>query len=337
MSEVPWVVNESFQHYRREKHAAGSMRYAETSVQGISLVPRGSTRTLTAEPVRCAATEVNEMDRMRNEQRELATEIASLYGALPGVVAVALAGSFANAAADAESDFDLYVYAPEPVDLAARQQIVDRYASRSEIGNDAWEPGDEWIHARTGQKVDVIYRTPGWIEDQLERVLVRHEASVGYSTSFWHNVLHSEALVDPSGWYRQLQQTADQPYPDALKRAIVAKNHPLLREAMSSFLNQIRLAVDRDDGVSVQHRVTGLLGSYFDILFAVNELPHPGEKRLAPLVVEQGLAYPPGMPDRIDALLQAGTGPAVVSHADALIDGLDALLREQELLGSEDS
>jgi len=269
---------------------------------------------------------------MRSEQRDLAIEIATVYGDLPGVLAVALAGSFAYRAADTRSDFDLYVYAPGLVDIASRLEIVERYAERGEVGNDAWEPGDEWIHARTGQKVDVIYRTPAWIEEQLDRVLVRHEASAGYSTSFWHNVLHSEALADADGWYRSLQQSANRPYPDALKYAIVAKNHPLLRESMSSFVNQIRLAVERDDSMSVQHRVTGLLGSYFDILFALNEQPHPGEKRLLQLVVEGGLERPPDLPERINGLLQAGTGPKVIAQADALIDGLDALLREKKLL-----
>ncbi|HTE18437.1 MAG TPA: DUF4037 domain-containing protein, partial [Armatimonadota bacterium] len=85
--------------------------------------------------------------------------------------------------------------------------------------------------------------------------------------------------MDSNGWYGRLQDGARQPYPEALKQAIIAKNHPILRRTLSSYLHQITRAAARDDVVSVQHRVTALLASYFDILFAVNELPHPGEKR----------------------------------------------------------
>ena len=81
-------------------------------------------------------------------------------------------------------------------------------------------------------------------------------------------------------WLHQLQAEARQPYPEELRRAIVAKNHPILRAMSSSYLQQIEIAVQREDFVSINHRTAALLASYFDILFALNRLPHPGEKRL---------------------------------------------------------
>jgi hypothetical protein len=212
-----------------------------------------------------------------------ATLVAAAFAKFPAVIAVALAGSGVAGTADEQSDLDLYVYAEEPVAMADRIAIATRFATRREVGNDFWEPGDEWIDAQTGRHVDVMYRTPDWIEEQLERVLVRHEASVGYSTCFWHNVLHSTPLFDRSGWYRDLQAAATRPYPRPLQRAIIARNYSILRQTLSSYLAQIERAVWRGDSVSIQHRVTALLASYFDVLFAVNELPHPGEKRLLQL------------------------------------------------------
>lgn len=265
----------------------------------------------------------------------VATAIATAFGKLPEVVAVAMAGSRVAEGDDHDSDIDLYVYARLPPALADRTAIASTFAARFDVGNDFWEPGDEWIDARTGVLIDVMYRTPAWIEEQLERVLVRHEASVGYSTCFWHNVLHSTPLFDRDGWYRTLQAEAAHPYPEPLRRAIVAKNYPILRQMESSYLRQIERAVRRDDSVSVQHRVTALLASYFDILFAVNALPHPGEKRLLAFSTTRCSKVPPGMEVGINALLAVAARPATPAAAicaAALIDGLDALLADEGLL-----
>lgn len=271
----------------------------------------------------------------RSEAPEaLAREVAAAFGALPQVVAVAMAGSRLAGAADAASDIDLYVYAAEPLPMADRDAVAARFASRREVGNAFWEPGDEWIDAGTGLHVDVMHRTPGWIEEQLERVLVRHEASVGYSTCFWRNVLHSMPLIDRSGWYGRVQAAADRPYPEGLKRAIVAKNHPILRRSLSSYTWQIERAVQRGDSVSVQHRATALLASYFDILFAVNELPHPGEKGLLAFAASQCRILPANMDAAVDALLAVPSrpaAPAVLEPIEALLDGLDALLAREGL------
>ena len=187
-----------------------------------------------------------------------------------------------------------------------------------EIDNRYWEPGDEWIDAATGARIDVMYRSPAWIEDRLDCVLLRHEASIGYSTCFWYNVLHSEALFDRRGWYAGLQARARTPYPDPLRRAIIARNHPLLRRNQSSYRTQIALALARDDRVSVQHRVTALLASYFDVWFALERLPHPGEKRL----LQELPADEAGL---VGAVLEGGAG-SLLTSIDALLDRLDRRL-----------
>ena len=248
---------------------------------------------------------------------------------------MALAGSGVTGAADEQSDVDLYVYAGAPVAMADRVAIATGFATRAEVGNDFWEPGDEWIDTQTGRHVDVMYRTPDWIEEQLERVLVRHEASVGYSTCFWHNVLHSTPLFDRSGWYRDLQAAAARPYPQPLRRAIIARNHPILRQTLSSYLAQIERAVRRGDSVSIQHRVTALLASYFDVLFAVNELPHPGEKRLLQFAATRCAKTPLDMETQINAILETAArpaSPAIIMQINAQLDGLDNLMVKERLL-----
>jgi len=242
----------------------------------------------------------------------------------PQVAAIALAGSEGAGEADAFSDIDLYVYADAGIPIPARRAIAADFADRAEIDNRFWEPGDEWIDRASGRSIDIMYRSPVWIQDQLARVLERHEASIGYSTCFWWNVLHSEALYDPTGWYAHLQQTVRQPYPAELRRAIVAKNFPILRDNISSYRRQIETAIARGDWVSIHHRVNAFLASYWDILFALNGVPHPGEKRTVEHARRLCNKLPPGWEEVAEALLRR---PAL-AHLDRLADGLEQILRE---------
>jgi predicted nucleotidyltransferase len=264
----------------------------------------------------------------RSSPDTLARRIAAEFGELPQVEAVAMAGSRVAGGGDEDSDVDLYVYASTRIALATRREIAARFAARREIGNAFWEPGDEWVDADTGIHVDVTYRTPAWIEEQLARILDRHEASIGYSTCLWHNVLHSVALFDRTGWFDQLQIAANRPYPEALRRAIVARNLPILRQTLSSYRHQIELASRRSDAVSVQHRVAALLASYFDVLFAVDKLPHPGEKSLLRFAARHCPRTPPDMERHVLTVLALSApppNPAILGAIDALVDGLDAL------------
>lgn len=260
----------------------------------------------------------------------LATRLTAAYAALPAVEAVALAGSQTTGAAGPGSDIDMYVYVRAPLSLAERAAAAAPALPGAEIGNAFWEPGDEWVDAGTGVRADVMFRSPEWLEEQLDRVLRRHEASVGYSTCFWHNVRTSRALFDRSGWFARLQRAAEVPYPEPLRRAIVAKNHPLLRRALSSYRHQIERAVQHDDPVSVNHRVAALLASYFDVLFAVNRLAHPGEKRQLAIAEAECPLRPPGMRAQVESLLRAA-GPDVLARIDAVADGLDEVLRAEHL------
>lgn len=261
----------------------------------------------------------------------LAARLAAGFAALPEVEAVALGGSRAGGQAGPDSDVDLYVYAAAEPALAARRAIAAP-GRRLELDNRFFETGDEWVDAATGLGVDVMYRHPAWIEEQLDGLLVRHQARVGYTTAFWHNVRCSAALFDRSGWYGRLQAGAAVPYPEPLRRAVVARNQPLLRRNLSSYLEQMRRAAARGDAVSVQHRAAAFLASWFDLLFALNRQTHPGEKRLVALAEAACPLRPPRMAEQVRALVEAVPGPEAVERADALGEALDALLLAEGLI-----
>lgn len=266
----------------------------------------------------------------------VAQRVAEQFSGLPQVEAVVVSGSRTSEFADSRSDIDLYVYVTEDIPLEQRAEIAIG-SPRAEIGNATWEPGDEWIDAESGTSVDVMYRHVGWMEEQLDRVLVHHQACVGYSTCFWYNLLHSQALFDRSGWFASLQKRSRRPYPDELRQAIIAKNYPLLRHNQSSYLHQIELAVEREDPVSVNHRVAALLASYFDVLFALNKLPHPGEKWLIQHAKTSCPTLPRDMERQVAELL-ASVGELnrdTVAKLNALLENMDELLLGEKMVIGE--
>jgi predicted nucleotidyltransferase len=259
-----------------------------------------------------------------SRSRQYLLQLANRFAEFPYVIAVVLAGSRGGGTSDLESDFDIYVYASAEVPVKFRRALLGDHA---EIDNRFWEPGDESSDLAHGLKLDVMYRSPGWVEDQLDRVLVRHEAAIGYTTCFWFNVVHSEPLFDREGWFKQLQERANVAYPDELRRTVIAKNWPILRRNQSSYRRQIELALQRGDAVSVQHRVTALLASFFDVWFALERKPHPGEKRLLKYLPDQWAS-------RVQGVLNAER-TTLLRKIDRLIDPLDARLREEGLLRTD--
>ncbi|MDM8529835.1 DUF4037 domain-containing protein [Anaerolineales bacterium HSG25] len=259
----------------------------------------------------------------------LAKKVMGYYQQLPQVKAIALSGSQVNRVADSSSDIDLYVYHTEPIAMSERERIVAESGSiRADVGMTFWGPGDEWVDAVTGIGVDVIYWETAWIEEQIDRVLLHHQPSVGYSTAFWHTIRNSQIIHDPDGWFTALVEKAQQDYPEPLRQAIITHNYPLLRQVIPAYFNQIKKAIQRDDPVSVNHRVAEFFASYFDVLFALNRLPHPGEKRLLKIATERCHKQPTDMVEQITSILRLSgiTDEAILGHINNLVDGLDAVM-----------
>jgi hypothetical protein len=275
---------------------------------------------------------------MKTQHLALAEDLALAFVALDEVEAVALGGSRANVAVapDVNSDIDLYVYTRRDIGIDRRRAVMDGAggATRANIGLDEWGPGDEWLHAPTGIHCDIIYFDVAWMEDRLAGVLQRHEPSLGYSTCFWNTIRVSVSLEDPRGWFSALQARAAADYPEQLRRAIVAKNHPLLRGVLPAWANQIAKAARRGDVVSINHRLAGFLASYFDIVFAANRVPHPGEKRLIELATAVCPRLPAGMAADITEILQTATSDpsSLAVRLDRCCDRLDRLLVSEGLL-----
>lgn len=262
-------------------------------------------------------------------RRALAESLARDYAALPDVEAVVFGGSSATSSSDPASDIDLYVYVLAPLPTATRRSIAGKAASRVEVGNAFWEPGDEWIDANAGIAVDVMFRETRSTERHLRELLEHHAASIGYTTALWHNVKHSIVLFDRDGWFAGLQHFAERDYPPRLRDAIVARNLPLLRSNISSYTGQLEKACARGDLVSINHRTAAFLASWFDVLFAINLQTHPGEKRLLDHAERSCVVRPPQMRAMVEAFLRgAASGiTEIPSMASALAESIEALVQ----------
>lgn len=254
--------------------------------------------------------------------------LVALFAELPQVEAITLGGSSASGRADDLSDFDVYVCADATISLATRRDIVQQLggASVDNLGHDYFGGGDEWRDA-AGTHFDLMYLGSGWLREQVERPLRRYQPSLGYSTAFAYTVSRAAILYDPDGAFAALQAVTLEPYPDALREAVVHYNHPLLRNTISSYWVQLEKATARGDLVSLNHRLAALLASYFDLIFAVNRTLHPGEKRLVEVALSVCSSLPEAFErDLTETLKTAGEPELLLTEVTKLLDALDAWL-----------
>ena len=227
--------------------------------------------------------------------------LCAAFARLPQVEALALGGSRAGEQYDEKSDYDLYVYCTEVPQETVRRQILAESCSYMELGNRFWELEDDCV-LRNGIPIDILYRSLSDFTRDVASVVEGHWAHNGYTTCMWHNLLTCRILYDRDGRLAQAKERFDVPYPYALKEAILRRSHALLSDSLPSYEGQIQKAAKRGDLVSLNHRTAAFLESYFDLLFALNEQTHPGEKRLVQLCRERCAILPEHFEENLDRL-----------------------------------
>lgn len=149
-----------------------------------------------------------------------------------------------------------------------------------------------------------MYWQTKWFEDVVDNVWVKHYPSNGYTTAFLYTLKICKIVYDRANWLSNLKNKINTNYPLELKQNIIKRNMMLLKgKPFASYYEQIEKAINRNDIVSVNHRIAAFLASYFDIIFAVNELLHPGEKRLIQYAKNNCKILPPDFEENINNLL----------------------------------
>lgn len=241
---------------------------------------------------------------------------------LDEVEALALGGSRSTPNYDEKSDYDLYVYVSKMPSLNIRKQILNKFCSYIELNNSYWELEDDCT-LKDGIDIDIIYRNIDEISEKISAVLDYFNAQNGYTTCMWYNLINSKILYDKNNKLTALQKKYDIPYPQELKDNIIKKNFSLLTNYLPSYDKQIYKALARHDYVSVNNRLAAFLDSYFDIIYALNEIKHPGEKRLMSIALKQCDILPNNFEENINKLFAN-----VFKNDDAFVQTLKDIILE---------
>lgn len=242
------------------------------------------------------------------------------------VEAIAIGGSSAAKTSDNISDIDVYVFVKKNIPVSQREEIVKKYSSKYEVGGEYFGSGDEFFVDKLNCQFDVIYWNVDWFNSVVQNVWDKHYPSNGYTTCFLYTLKNFRILYDKSGWLRLLQEHLNTPYPPELKQNIIKRNFMLMKDKpFASYYEQIEKALVRNDLVSVNHRISAFLASYFDIIFALNELLHPGEKRLLNYAKENCKILPVNFEENINSLLKE-PNEDTLKNLNNMIDSLCKIL-----------
>ena len=149
-----------------------------------------------------------------------------------------------------------------------------------------------------------MYWNVDWFNSVVENTWIKHYPSNGYTTCFLYTLNVCKILYDPTNWLADLKETINSPYPQELKQNIITRNIMLMKDKpFASYYEQISKAIERKDFNSINHRVSAFLASYFDVIFAINELLHSGEKRLVKYANEHCKTLPENFEENINKLL----------------------------------
>ena len=239
------------------------------------------------------------IEDMHREVKDLIHELSEF----PQVEAIAIGGSRSGSNYDEKSDYDIYLYCTGAVPEEIRRAILQKYCKKIELGNHFWEYEDNCT-LNNGIDMDILYRNLDDFTKGVASVVEEYHAHNGYTTCMWHNLLNCKVIYDKDNRLTKTIERFNIPYPKELKENIISRNMKLLNDALPAYYLQIKKAINRNDLVSINHRISAFLESYFDIVLAVNELTHPGEKRLISLCKQNCKILPNNFEDNLNELFE---------------------------------
>lgn len=255
-------------------------------------------------------------------------QVVNEYKRCDEVLAITLSGSGASGKNDFFYDIDIDIILKNNIDINKRKSLLKKFSDIIDTIKGRYGEKDIFILRNSTTQIDITYYTLDILEDNLYNVIDKCEASVGYTTCLWKKVISAFVAYDKENIFKNLQKKYRVNYPEKLKFNIIDKNYYLLRDSISSYYNEIDKAINRGDIISVNHKICKLLDSYFDVIFALNEMPHPGEKRLLPTITNKCNKIPKLLEERVDTLIESsGTcDKSILDNINIIVDALKELL-----------
>lgn len=249
-------------------------------------------------------------------------EVIEKYKSFSEVRAIAIGGSTSAQTDDKSSDIDLYFFVDKDIPISSREEFIKKYSSNYDVGCEYFGSGDEYFVDKMNQQLDCMYWNTTWFENVIDNVWIKHYPSNGYTTAFLYTLNVCKIIYDKNNWLSNLKQKINTSYPQELKQNIIERNMRLMKDKpFASYYEQIEKAIKRNDVVSINHRISAFLASYFDVIFAVNELLHPGEKRLIQYAKNNCKILPNNFEENINSLL-AQPNNATLKILDDIVDEL---------------
>jgi hypothetical protein len=249
---------------------------------------------------------------------QILQRIAAAGAALPGFEAMSLGGSAGAGLDDAQSDLDIHVYWRPP--LATPEQRAAQLAGCADPGSIELEVRFWGLedHLRVGGRdVELIYVHLEDLRAEVDRAYAEGLGAEGFATAQLYYVANGRPFYDPKAELAALRARLAT-YPEPTRRRLL-ESHPALLRA---YLRHLRVAQSRGDLLFAQHRRYTIQMVFFNALFALNRLYHPGEKRLL-IHAQRCAVQPPDLAARWNhiARLPADDG-ALADVLDELVDDL---------------
>lgn len=259
-----------------------------------------------------------------NEQ--IFSQTIELFQKFEEVDAIALGGSMASGRCDFTSDYDVYVYLNSELSIEKRKSALIQTCKTLGLGRTYWGANWDDCILNNGMPIELTYENINDTYKSLQNTLEKHIAWGGYTTCVCYVIFNSKVLYDPKGVYTKMVEHFTIPYPEQLRKNIIAENRGLLNGVTPSYLNQIEKAIKRNDVVSINHRLTEFTKSYFDILFALNRTFHPGEKRLIEFSKDLCEWLPVDFETDLQNLFTVSDSSQIMSIVHKLMSNLDILV-----------